>query len=295
MGQLNASRVAAANAGFQAEFYSSLLAQPQWWQQIAREIRSEEASVTLTWTTLLAAMRKWVGARHWGNLSAQKVTLTPEPYEISVEVERDAVDDDAIGLYSDTMNMMGIAAGNAFNDAVVDLLINGFTATGYDNVAFFSNSHTEDGGANQDNLSTETFTNDHLDNAMALGAALKAPNGDPLNIRYTHVIHGPSLRATVRDTLKNDRLANGASNPWMGGLTAIESPRITNVRWFLLDLSKGIKPLVFWPRQTPEFISITDPESEPVKERRMYQYGAEARMDGEYLWWQLALGSTAGV
>lgn len=61
--------------------------------------------------------------------------------------------------------------------------------------------------------------------------------------------------------------------------------------WFLLDLSRAIKPFVLQRRQKPELIAQTNPESDDVFMRNLYKYGVSDRKNVGYGLWQLAYGS----
>jgi phage major head subunit gpT-like protein len=64
--------------------------------------------------------------------------------------------------------------------------------------------------------------------------------------------------------------------------------------WFLLDLSRGLKPLIFQERKKPEFVWKDDPEiSDEVFMLNQYVYGAYARYNVGFGFWQMAFGSKA--
>jgi phage major head subunit gpT-like protein len=60
--------------------------------------------------------------------------------------------------------------------------------------------------------------------AMAAMMSLKADGGRPLGIKPTVLVVPPSLRAAAIEIVKNERLANGASNPNFGVVDLIVSP-----------------------------------------------------------------------
>jgi phage major head subunit gpT-like protein len=61
--------------------------------------------------------------------------------------------------------------------------------------------------------------------------------------------------------------------------------------WYLLDLSRPIKPLILQMRQKPKFTALDRPEDEHVFMRRMYRYGVDDRKNVGFGLWQLAYGS----
>jgi phage major head subunit gpT-like protein len=60
--------------------------------------------------------------------------------------------------------------------------------------------------------------------ALAAMQSLKADGGRPLGIRPTVLVVPPTLRAAAIELVKNERLANGASNPNFGVVDLIVSP-----------------------------------------------------------------------
>ncbi|MCJ8506611.1 Mu-like prophage major head subunit gpT family protein [Rhizobium lemnae] len=65
----------------------------------------------------------------------------------------------------------------------------------------------------------------------------------------------------------------------------------TESPWFLLDLSKAMKPMIWQEREKYEFQSITDPHDSRVFMTDDYVYGIRARVNCGFGLWQLAFGS----
>lgn len=62
--------------------------------------------------------------------------------------------------------------------------------------------------------------------------------------------------------------------------------------WFLLDLSRSLKPLILQTRKKPEFVSKVDARSsDQVFMRNEYTYGVDLRAGFGYGFWQLAYAS----
>ncbi len=63
------------------------------------------------------------------------------------------------------------------------------------------------------------------------------------------------------------------------------------VAWYLLDLSKPIKPFIYQPRRAAEFTQITSPSAEHVFKHDEFMYGSSIRDNGGYGMWQCAVKS----
>lgn len=61
--------------------------------------------------------------------------------------------------------------------------------------------------------------------------------------------------------------------------------------WFLLDVSRAMKPIIFQTREDYQFESITETTSPHVFLHDEYVYGVRARLNVGYGLWQLAWGS----
>lgn len=62
--------------------------------------------------------------------------------------------------------------------------------------------------------------------------------------------------------------------------------------WFLLDTSRGVRPIVWQERETYDFQSMTDATNPHVFMNDEYIYGVRARVNAGFGLWQLAYGST---
>lgn len=65
----------------------------------------------------------------------------------------------------------------------------------------------------------------------------------------------------------------------------------TGQAWYLLCVSRAIKPLIFQQRKAPRFTSLTSPTDANVFMRAEYLYGVESRCNVGYGLWQLAVAS----
>lgn len=65
--------------------------------------------------------------------------------------------------------------------------------------------------------------------------------------------------------------------------------------WFLLDLSKPVKPVIFQDRRPITFVAKDDPRDDNVFDRAEFVYGADGRMATGFAFWQLAFGSRANL
>ena len=61
--------------------------------------------------------------------------------------------------------------------------------------------------------------------------------------------------------------------------------------WFLLDVSRALRPIILQIRKDFEFQSMTDPNMQNVFMNKEFIYGTDARMNVGFGFWQMAWGS----
>lgn len=72
--------------------------------------------------------------------------------------------------------------------------------------------------------------------------------------------------------------SGGASNPW----------------WYLLDVTRPLKPMIYQERKKAQFVSKTDPNnSDHVFMKKEFLYGADCRSNVGFGFWQMAFASNA--
>lgn len=85
--------------------------------------------------------------------------------------------------------------------------------------------------------------------------------------------------------VRSNQLAESVSNVQTG----------TGAPWYLLDLSKAMKPIIWQERETYEFQSITNPNDAHVFMSDEYVYGIRARVNCGFGLWQLAYGARSDL
>lgn len=61
--------------------------------------------------------------------------------------------------------------------------------------------------------------------------------------------------------------------------------------WFLMDLSRPVKPIILQRRKPPEFVALDQPQDDNVFMRNKFLYGVDDRKNVGFGLWQLAYGS----
>lgn len=280
-------------------FMNAFEAAPSVWQKIAMLVPSTGKQNDYLWLSNFPKMRKWIGDKAVKALAASQYTIINDDWESTIEVDRNDIEDDNLGIYAPQAQMAGYSTKQLPDEIITELVNNGFTNLCYDKKAFFATNHPV-AGANVSNKGTAVLS--VATQALAIasyGAArtalkkMKDDEGRPLNITPNVLLVPPALEDTGRILLTTDRLEDGKPNPYKGTAELVSDSRITSdTAWFLLDTTKPIKPFLYQERKTPVFVQQTDPQAEDVFMRKKFKFGAEARAAGGYGFWQLGYGST---
>jgi len=270
-------------------------AQPQY-TKVATVVPSSTKEEEYKWLGRFPRLREWVGDRVVQNLAAHGWTIRNKSWEATIEVDRDDIEDDTIGVYRPLVEQLGIAAATHPDEIVFQLLADGFTNTCYDGQYFFDTDHPGPGGSSQSNKGTAVLSADAYADARAAMMAITDENGNPLKITPNLLVVPPQLEATARQILHAETIS-GTTNVWRNSADLLVVPELAShpTYWFLLDVSKPIKPLIFQQRKAPNFVQLTSETDENVFMRKTFLYGVDTRDNAGYALWQLAYGSTGGA
>lgn len=274
-------------------------------QEFAEQMTSGTETEFYPWLGELTGLREWIGARLTDSVSARSYALLNLPYEKTIGVDRDKIEDDQFNVFGRRIELLGEAAKRWPDDIVTAALVAGTTALCYDGQAFFSSAHPVD----IDDASKGTFSN-KLDTATGVPCPLndnvyltsfatayatmqkfKGESGISLEVQPTIIMVPPALMKwgmliekgnLTAQIIKNVALAENVAgaavdNIYNGLVKCIVNPRLTDDNaWYLFSTDR-IKPLLFQLRRAPELIQLIDPQSPNVFNQKTFVYGVDAR------------------
>ena len=294
---VNASSLSAVFLNLKTDFNRAFDAAPSVWQQIAMRAPSGSAQNDYKWLSDFPKMRKWIGDKTIKSLEGFGYTLVNGDWGTTIEVDRNHIEDDTLGIYGPQAQMAGFAA-KQFPDELVFGLVN-FTGKGFDGKTFFATDHKV-AGANVSNKGTAALSVATQEAAIASYGAgrtammkFKNDEGQPLNVMPNILLVPPALGDVANALVTSDRFDDGKANLYKGTATVVVAPWLTvDTEWYLLDTQKPVKPFIYQERKAPVFVQQDDPQTDAVFMRKKFKYGAEARAAAGYGFWQLAYGST---
>ncbi len=301
---VNKSTLAAIFVNLKATFNQAFSEAPTTWQKIAMKVPSTTGQEDYAWLSNFPRMRRWIGDKAVRSLAAFRYSVVNDDFEATVEVDRNHIEDDQLGIYKPMAQGAGFAAKQWPDELVAEVVNGAFTTPCYDGQYFCDTDHPV-GDGNGGTITVSNRTTAALDiSTLALaqasyGAAraammqFKDDEGRPLGIIPNVLLVGPALMDTANALVSVDRLEDGKPNPYKGTAEVVVDTRITSATaWFLLDTTKPVKPFIFQERKAPVFVQQTDPQADDVFMRRKFKFGAEARGASGYGFWQLCYGST---
>lgn len=296
---VNAQNLTAVFINLKTIFNKAFEAAPSQWQETTMLVPSGSSQNDYAWLSRFPRMRKWLGDKVIKSLAAFKYTIVNDDWETTVEVDRNDIEDDQIGIYAPMAQEAGFSSKQLPDEIDADLKNGAFAGTCYDGQYFYDTDHPV-AGASVSNKGTAALSAATTAAAAAsYGAARTAimsitdDEGRPLALIPDVLEVPPALEATARLICESDKLTDQSPNPWKGTARVLVNPRLTSsTAWFLHVTNRPLKPFVFQRRKAPVFVSQTDMNADNVFMRKNYLFGAEARCAGGYGLWQMSYGST---
>lgn len=212
-----------------------------------------------------------------GEYTAQKPTscrfpLAVKKYGKQFDVSWESIVNDSLGAFSDVPSRMGTAAARTENYLVTSTYS---SATG-PNAALFGDTIT-DCGQDVTNAGTLPLSLTNIETTLELMRAQTDPNGNPINVRGTHLVVPPALEMTGRSILSSalkmyTESAGGGATPYpttniipqMGlklhvdpWLPVVDTSGNANTTWYLFADPSQI-PAIYYGRlrgyETPEVV-----------------------------------------
>jgi phage major head subunit gpT-like protein len=304
MGVVSSDLLAGILTSFRALYADAFLAAqaPTVYPRIAMEIPSTTLTNTYNWLGTVPVMREWIDQRQSGGLYSNSYSLTNKHYEATIDVDRDTLEDDQLGIIAPRIRQLGMEVPRYIDNCCVSALVNGAVAGNvcYDGLTFYNASHVVGAQAAQTNLFSYTGydTQAHLQADFAGAKAqmrnVKDDQGRPMNILADLVLVPPAAEQAFAVMLTAAMVPAGAlaasmSNIFIGQADMAISPYVTAATWHLLCTKMPVKPLIFQNRKGPEFVSLAKPDDPMVFMSRRFYYGVDTRFAVGYGMWEFAI------
>ncbi|MEM9972200.1 MAG: Mu-like prophage major head subunit gpT family protein [Pseudomonadota bacterium] len=135
--QINTANLEELRKTFKRDFDGALSAASPEWSKIATKVTSSTSQNIYGWLGKVPGMREWIGPRQLNAIMEHDYTLKNKPYESTVAVDRDDIEDDNLGTYSPLMREMAEGSETHVDELVFGSLKAGNQEECYDGQAFF--------------------------------------------------------------------------------------------------------------------------------------------------------------
>lgn len=138
---INRTTLAAAFKGFNTLFNDAFAGALSQYDKVAMTVPSTGSEETYGWMGSTTQFREWLGDRVIQNLKSWDWTVKNKDYENTIGVDRNAFEDDKLGVYAPVFRQLGMDAKQHPDLLVFALLKAGFSGLCYDGQYFFDSDH----------------------------------------------------------------------------------------------------------------------------------------------------------
>lgn len=290
MAMINQALLTAMSKGFNNIFAKAFKETKTNYDKVATVIKVNTMSVDYGFLGGFSNMREWIGDRTLRDLVAHKYTITKKDWENTIEVSRDVIEFDQLGIVKPQIQQMAHDGQSHYDDILFSLLEKNDKC--YDGKPFFSNAH-EVGKTKMSNLGNAKLNQQSFMDARAEMRGITSDGGKSLKIKPTLLLVPPELEQQAIELLNKDFLANGESNITKGLSDYLVIDELSDDKaWYLLDTSRPLKPLILQKTKEIKFTAMDKVDDESVFMRKAFRYGIDSQDNAGYGLWQLAYKST---
>lgn len=265
-------------------------------------VHSDTDTESYNWLGTVPQMQQWIDERQIQNFNSFNYPLQNLKYEVTIEVNRQTLEDDKYATIRPRIAQLGQEAARFPAKQAALTMANGNAKTGYDGANFFSTTHNEGVTGNQSNLVTgsgTTLANVRADFVTARTAMrrYKDDQGRPMNLKPDLIYAPPDLEDVFNQLINSELIASpttaAPTNVLKGAADVWVDSNLSDVNdWYLLDTQEVVKPLIYQIRTAPEFTALDAPDSQNAFFRDRYFYGVRARFAFGYGLWPTAVRVT---
>ncbi|WP_448761472.1 Mu-like prophage major head subunit gpT family protein [Acinetobacter tandoii] len=299
LNQITSGILQAVYSNLRADFNNAFKEAQVQYLEIATVVPSSSSENDYGWVSDFPMMTEWVGKKTIQQLEEHGYAVKNKAFEVTIAVKKHRIQDNQLGAYKIQAQGAGKSAKKLPNQQVFKLLNNAFVTKCFDGQPMISANHKISKKA-VSNKGSKALSIESLQKAQeSFGAARTAmrellnENGDPLDLNPTLLVVPPALGDIARALVTVDKLEDGKPNPYKGAAKVLEVALLTDRKaWFLLDVDQAIKPLIWQNREEAHLVSQTDINADRVFMEGEFLFGAEARGNAGFTFWQLIYGST---
>lgn len=301
---LDRQKLDAAYVTFSTLFDMQLVRTPTNFQDLCTVIPVSSTVTEFKWLGDVPKMTEWIGQRAINKLRAETHQIRTKNWANGIEVERDDLDDDKLGLIQPRITQLASEGMWSIEDLVFDIINDalssgtggGTIALCYDGQPLFDGDHTASGsgGTSQNNFVEGVFSETTYQEAWSKMMGFVDTKGNSLRIMPDTLTVGVANRTVARKLIQQQTKANGEENIEAGTSRLIVSPRMsgpaTSTNWMLSSTSQAVRALIVLIRQAPQFAAADSMSGDDAFMSGLFKYGADARHGAGLGLWQTVCG-----
>jgi phage major head subunit gpT-like protein len=275
---LNASTLADVFTGLKTIFVEAVQStETSQIERLMEVVPSQAGSEIYPVSTLLGDLEEVLDEVTMTNLGVWLQTVPNRTYARIVQVRRDDIADDNIGVYRPGVRQLARRAALYPLRLAAEVLLSGFTDLWVDGTTVFSTNHQWTGGPAWSNRTAAALDADAFDSAVSAIEQRVGSDGGPLGLKADLLVCGPTNRAAAEEILEVEYTTGGRSNRHYKKCDLLVLSRFgASPTWFVMD-TDPLKPMVLQDREGPEFTAKEDPGDDDAFYRELYAYKGRRR------------------
>lgn len=292
---LDRARLDAAYITFSTLFDMTLVRTETVFQDIATVIPVGSTVTQFKWLGDVPAMTEWIGQRAINKLRAETHSIETKDWANGIEVERDDLEDDKLGLIAPRITQLAQEGMWKMEDLVFDFLNDGQTGSlglCYDGQPLLDDAHTASGsgGTAQDNLITGAFAAGTYQDAWEAMMSFADTKGNSLRVIPDTLLVGVANRQVAREIITQQWGTGGVQNIDANTSRLIVHPRVSGTKWSLHATRQAVRAIILLLRQAPRFAAADSMDDRQTFMDKNFLYGADARFGAGLGLWQTVAG-----
>lgn len=300
---LNTARAVATLRGLTAKFDLAVKAAQPFYPRLCTIVKSGGADEKYGFLGAMPGMREWLGPRVFKSLRAGDYTLANREWENSIAIERVDMEDDRMGMYDGSFQMLAEEAAHHPDELLLEVLVAGESEACFDAQYFFDTDHVWGDSGSQSNDLTATAATGTTPTEAEFRTAYHAARAAMLDFKNDQgklfirptirplpnllLLVPTELELVANEAINKQLVSSGETNVVLDKPTIVTLGGLTDsTKFYLLNLSQYLKPFVFQARRplARQMKGLDDREFKDVK------FMCDARYNLGYLaWWNAVL------
>ncbi len=138
---INVESLARLYTGLTAVFNAAFQDTETWYEKMAMTVPATTRIMDYKFLLDFPMVREWIGDRQVSSLEPKAFQVETKDWEATIEVDRNDIEDDQLGLYNPIVAALAQEARKHPEKLIADLLSGAFTTPCYDGQNFFSDKH----------------------------------------------------------------------------------------------------------------------------------------------------------